>query len=51
MVRYCRADVEVLAKAALTHRKIFRHMIDVDPFWYVTLPSLCMDIYKGEVYA
>ncbi len=48
LIRYCRADVELLGKAVLEFRKIFKTGCDVDPFRYVTLASLCMDIYIGN---
>jgi len=44
--RYCEADVELLAKTVLKFRKMFKTKpIDVDPFRYVTLASLCVSIY------
>jgi hypothetical protein len=46
--RYCRADVELLSKAILKYRKMFKESLDVDPFRYVTLPSLCMSIYINK---
>jgi len=47
MERYCKADVTLLSKAVLEFRKMFIKF-DVDPFRYVTLPSLCMAIYRGK---
>ena len=47
-VKYCRADVEVLSKAVLKFRKMFMDKLDVDPFRYVTLASLCMSIYLNK---
>ena len=47
MVKYCRADVELLSKAVLSLRKMFKNKLDIDPFRYVTLPSLCMAIFRG----
>ena len=48
MVKYCRADVEVLGKAVLKYRKMFKNLVDVDPFRYTSLPSLCMGVYKAR---
>jgi G:T-mismatch repair DNA endonuclease (very short patch repair protein) len=48
MVKYCRADVELLSKAILKFRKMFMDSLDVDPFRYVTLASLCMSIYSNK---
>ncbi len=47
MKDYCRADVELLSKAILKYRKIFKDKFDVDPFRYITLASLCMAIFRG----
>ena len=45
MKLYCEADVVLLAKTVLKFRELFKKSLDVDPFRYVTLASLCMDIY------
>ena len=50
MVKYCRADVELLSKAVLAFRIMFKDRLDIDPFRYVTLASLCMAIFRGCVY-
>ena len=47
MVKYCRADVELLSKAVLKYRKMFKDKLDIDPFRYVTIASLTMAIYRG----
>ena len=47
MVKYCRADVELLSKSILSFRKMFKDKLDIDPFRYVTLASLCMAIFRG----
>ena len=36
MVKYCRADVELLSKAVLSFREMFKDRLDIDPFKYVT---------------
>jgi len=46
--KYCLADVELLAKAILKFRKIFKDKLDVDPWRYVTLASLRKDIYINK---
>ena len=46
MIKYCRAYVELLSKSVLKFRQMFKHGLDVDPFRYVTLPSLTMSIYR-----
>ena len=48
MVKYCRADVELLSKAVLTFRKLFKDNLDIDPFRYCTLASLCMSVYINK---
>jgi hypothetical protein len=45
MIKYCMADVEVLSRSMLKFRKMFMDNLDVDPFRYITLSSLCMNIY------
>ena len=47
MIKYCRADVELLSKAVLRFRHMFKERLDIDPFRYVTLASLCMAIFRG----
>ena len=46
--KYCWADVEPLSKAVLKFRKNFKDRLDIDPFRYITLSSLCMNICKGQ---
>ena len=48
MKKYCVADVVLLAKTVLKFRKLFLDSLDVDPFRYVTLASLCMDFYVNK---
>jgi hypothetical protein len=45
--KYCMLDVDVLAQAVLKFRDIFMKL-DVDPWRYVTLPSLCKDMYINK---
>ncbi len=48
MVKYCRADVVVLSKTILKFKKLFQDRLDINPFRYITLASLCMSIYRGN---
>jgi hypothetical protein len=48
LIKYCRYDVVVLSKAVLKFRKMCMDKLDVDPFRYVTLASLCMSIYLNK---
>ena len=51
MIKYCRADVELLSKSVLAFRKLFKDKLDIDPWRYVTLASLCMAIFRGAFLA
>jgi hypothetical protein len=44
MVKYCRADVELLSKAVLSFRNMFKYTLDIDPFRYVA--SLRMGVFS-----
>ena len=46
--KYCLADVELLAKAILKYRHIFKTTKDLDPFRYVTLPSMTKDMFLNK---
>ena len=46
--KYCLLDVELLAKAILKYRHIFRTTKDLDPFRYVTLPSMTKDMFLNK---
>jgi hypothetical protein len=48
LIKYCRADVVLLAKAVLKFRMLFLDTVDTDPFRYVTLASLCMSIFRNR---
>jgi hypothetical protein len=48
MRKYCVADVELFVKTVLKFREMFVEKLDVDPFRYVTLASLCMSIYVNK---
>jgi hypothetical protein len=45
LIKYCRADVELLSKTVLKFRKMFIDKQDTDPFRYTTLPSVCMSVF------
>ena len=47
--KYCLLDVELLSKAILTFRQIFQTSKDLDPWRYVTLPSMCKDMFFKKV--
>ena len=50
LVKYCRADVELLSKAVLHFRTLFRTSLDTDPFRYTTQASLCMSVYLNKFF-
>ena len=49
-VKYCVADVVLLAKAVLKFRGLFLNLVQVDPWRYTTLSSLCMAIYRSKFF-
>jgi hypothetical protein len=49
LIKYCRADVELLSKTVLKFRKMFKDNLDTDPLRYTTLASLCMSIYLNKL--
>ena len=48
LIKYCRADVELLSKTVLYFRNLFKKQLDTDPFRYTTLASLCMSVYLNK---
>ena len=48
LIKYCKDDVELLAKSIYAFRKIIYELFDTDPFRYVTLASLSMDIFRNK---
>lgn len=46
--KYCRADVEVLSKAVLAFRTIFKDGSDVGPFRYTTLGPLFINSFRSK---
>lgn len=44
----CKAEVEVLSKAALAVRKIFKDGLDIYPLRYNTLGPLCINIFGSK---
>ena len=49
-IKYCDADVVLLAKSVLKFRSLFvnNDQLNIDPFRYTTLASLCMAIYTNR---
>ena len=46
--KYCSSDVKVLAMGVLKFRQIFYGQFDVDPFRYITISSLCLNLYLSK---
>lgn len=51
-ITYCKSDVLLLKQGCLSFRQTFLDITDdvVDPFNYITIASVCMDIYKRLFY-
>ena len=43
--KYCSSDVKVLAMGVLKFKQIFYGQFDVDPFRYIAISSLCLNLY------
>ena len=47
IIRYCRSDVDILAKCCLLYREMFRNETDIDPFdKALTIASYCHQVYR-----
>ncbi|XP_065208479.1 uncharacterized protein LOC135837206 [Planococcus citri] len=45
---YCDSDVDILRRACIALREQFLEIANVDPFRYMTLPSVCMSIFRSK---
>jgi hypothetical protein len=45
---YCHSDVDILRRSCIELRKEFLEIENVDPFQYITLPSVCMAIFRSS---
>jgi hypothetical protein len=45
---YCHSDVDILRRSCLELRKEFLEIANIDPFQYVTLPAVCMAIFRSK---
>ena len=46
IIKYCRSDVDILAKCCLLYREMFKEETDIDPFdKTITIASYCMQVY------
>ena len=48
LVEYCDSDVDILRRGCLELRKQFLEIGNLDPFQYITIPSVCMAIYRSK---
>ena len=47
IIKYCRSDVDILAKCCLLYREMFRNETDIDPFdKALTIASYCHQVYR-----
>ena len=47
IIKYCRSDVDILAKCCLLYRELFRKETDIDPFdKALTIASYCHQVYR-----
>ena len=46
IIKYCRSDVDILAKCCLMYREMFKDITDIDPFdTSTTIASYCQQVY------
>ena len=47
IIKYCRSDVDIMAKCCLLYREMFRNETDIDPFdKALTIASYCHQVYR-----
>ena len=47
IIKYCRSDVDIMAKCCLLYREMFRKETDIDPFdKALTIASYCHQVYR-----
>ena len=47
IIKYCRSDVDILAKCCLLYREMFREKTNIDPFdKALTIASYCHQVYR-----
>ena len=45
---YCRSDVDILRRSMLKFRKDFIIIANIDPLQYITIASVCMNVYHSK---
>ena len=48
LVAYCRSDVDILRRSAITFRGNFLKIGNIDPLQYITIASVCITIYRSN---
>ena len=48
MREYCRSDVDILKRSCIVFRQQFLDVSNVDPFQYITIASVCLNIFKNQ---
>jgi hypothetical protein len=48
ILEYCDSDVDILRRSCLELRREFLDIANIDPFQYITLPSVCMAIFRSK---
>ena len=48
LVAYCRSDVDILRRSAMTFREDFLKIGNIDPLQYITIASVCMALYRSK---
>jgi hypothetical protein len=48
LLEYCNSDVDILRRSCLELRREFLGIANIDPFQYITLPSVCMAIFRSK---
>jgi len=48
IAEYCDSDVDILRRGCLDLRKTFLDIANIDPFQYVTIPGVCMALFRSK---
>ena len=48
LYEYCNSDVDILRRGCMVFRELFLEIANIDPFQYLTTPSVCMAIYRSN---
>ena len=48
-IKYCRSDVDILRRSCIEFRKLFIEIANIDPFQYITIASVCYNVYTSSL--